>query len=135
MCQIAGCDGKAFARGLCAKHYTRQRRHGDAQTVKQRGRNGPPSAAMLKELFPDWSPRTLAAYTKAFERIGAAQQLTGSETMLTDAIAQATRPNGTINVARFSRLAEGVTLKVMLYGTNKDKGGEAARYSDNGGRS
>jgi hypothetical protein len=106
MCRIAGCDGKALARGLCAKHYSRQRRHGDVDTVKRRGRNGPPSAAMLKELFPDWSPRTLAAYTKAFEQLRAAQQLTGTETMLTDAIAQATRSNGTLNVSKFVRIAE-----------------------------
>lgn len=114
MCEIAGCDGKAFARGLCAKHYTRQRRHGHAQTVKRRGRSGPPSAAMLKELFPDWSPRTLAAYTKAFEQIRAAQQLTGSEAMLTDVIAQAKRPNGTLNVSKFVRIAEDKAVMTLL---------------------
>jgi len=60
---------------------------------------------MLKELFPDWSPRTLAAYTKAFEQIRAAQHLTGSEKILTDVIAQATRPRGTLNVSKFARIA------------------------------
>lgn len=105
MCQIAGCVGKAFALGLCAKHYTRQRRHGHAQTVRPRGRNGPPSAAMLKELFPHWSPRTLATYTKALEHLSTAQKPTGSETMVTEAIAQATRPRGTLNVSKFVRIA------------------------------
>lgn len=28
-CSVAGCERKHFARGMCQKHYTRARRHGE----------------------------------------------------------------------------------------------------------
>src|SRR5215467_5162060 len=33
-CKVAGCTNAAIARGLCAKHYMRQRRTGDPTSAK-----------------------------------------------------------------------------------------------------
>lgn len=32
MCGVYGCDTKSHAKGLCAMHYQRLRRHGDVRT-------------------------------------------------------------------------------------------------------
>src|SRR3989304_8091867 len=37
-CTVMQCDGQPAARGLCWKHYKRQRRHGSALTIKRRYR-------------------------------------------------------------------------------------------------
>jgi hypothetical protein len=37
-CSFPNCNSKAFARGLCVTHYTRQRRHGDAAATFKPGR-------------------------------------------------------------------------------------------------
>ena len=37
-CTVPDCQVPTFAKGLCAKHYTRQRRHGDPATVLPAGR-------------------------------------------------------------------------------------------------
>lgn len=37
-CTLPDCQGQAFAKGLCVKHYTRMRRHGDPATVMKAGR-------------------------------------------------------------------------------------------------
>jgi hypothetical protein len=39
-CTLPDCQGQAFAKGLCVKHYTRMRRHGDPATVIPAGRKG-----------------------------------------------------------------------------------------------
>jgi hypothetical protein len=50
MCVIDGCDAKPTAKGLCAKHYMRQRRRGSGAAVirqpprsrRDQSRKGPP---------------------------------------------------------------------------------------------
>jgi hypothetical protein len=37
MCKVTDCKNKPVAKGLCAKHYMRMRRTGDANTVRKRG--------------------------------------------------------------------------------------------------
>ena len=37
MCKISGCSTPAVAHGLCAKHYMRQRRHGDPTVTRPPG--------------------------------------------------------------------------------------------------
>jgi hypothetical protein len=37
-CTLPDCQGQAFAKGLCVKHYTRMRRHGDPAKVLPAGR-------------------------------------------------------------------------------------------------
>jgi hypothetical protein len=34
-CRIEGCEAKAVGKGLCWKHYQRQRRYGDPSVVHQ----------------------------------------------------------------------------------------------------
>src|SRR6516225_3162329 len=38
MCTIAGCRTQPIAKGLCAKHYMRQRRTGDPNQIGKAGR-------------------------------------------------------------------------------------------------
>jgi len=33
LCRIEGCEAKSVGKGLCFKHYQRQRRHGDPSVV------------------------------------------------------------------------------------------------------
>jgi transposase-like protein len=52
-CTIKGCANEAVARGLCAKHYMRQRRRGDPEAAFPPGRQPKPrpeaaEAAALK---------------------------------------------------------------------------------------
>jgi hypothetical protein len=60
---------------------------------------------MLKEHFKEFSPRTLAIYMKAFDQLMAVQALTGGDD-LAECIAECSRINGSINVAKFARLAK-----------------------------
>jgi hypothetical protein len=59
MCTIKGCKTKPVARGLCAKHYMRQRRTGDPATIRKSGRKLDAVADFMRR-STDWSPRTLA---------------------------------------------------------------------------
>jgi hypothetical protein len=78
-CKIEGCEGKAVAKGLCAKHYMRQRRSGDAETVKKAGRpvsfwgkyraDEADKVGFLREM----SPRTRAKYWKWIDFMGYAR--------------------------------------------------------------
>jgi hypothetical protein len=54
ICVIEGCEARATAKGLCAKHYMRTRRHGDPSQVKQRGA---PKNAQKAELRGMFDPR------------------------------------------------------------------------------
>jgi hypothetical protein len=63
MCEIKGCQGKARARGLCAKHYMRLLRQGDPEKLGRPGR--PPKHDPYTELANlvgagEWSRRTMA---------------------------------------------------------------------------
>jgi hypothetical protein len=41
-CKIKGCPNPAFGHGLCAKHYFRQRRHGDPAVTHKPGPKSEP---------------------------------------------------------------------------------------------
>jgi hypothetical protein len=102
MCSIDGCDAKPVAKGLCAKHYMRTRRHGSA-AVKHK--TGPKPGTKVdsdldKSLFPEWSPRTIARYTEAERAMRSVPEEKRKE-----AILAATRPNGSLNVSALYRLA------------------------------
>jgi hypothetical protein len=98
MCSIDGCEGKAIARGLCPKHYARQRRNGDPATVCKAGRPRSNSVASIEATFPEWSPRTRARYKRACLLLARTPQLR-------EVIERATRPNGSINVSRLLEMA------------------------------
>jgi hypothetical protein len=108
MCKIDGCDAKPLARELCAKHYMRWRRTGDATKVR------PPGAprkggfnAYARELFPSYSKRTLARYIAATKTLNA----TGGPDAVKDAVLKASRPNGSLNIAAYERWADSALLK------------------------
>jgi hypothetical protein len=68
MCEIKGCQGKARARGLCAKHYMRLLRQGDPEKLGRPGR--PPKHDPYTEMANlvgagEWSRRTMARYAEA----------------------------------------------------------------------
>jgi hypothetical protein len=54
-CWVAGCGSKAFAKGLCQRHYTRLRKSGDPEKVGTRGRPRDATKAGARETFRHWS--------------------------------------------------------------------------------
>jgi hypothetical protein len=67
-CQVHGCNHAAIAKGLCRKHYMRQRRTGDPNKRRWAGRPREARQSML-ELFR--SERTARRYTAAMEALRA----------------------------------------------------------------
>jgi hypothetical protein len=102
MCKIAGCQSKAVAQGLCAKHYMRKRRTGNPTKTGKPGRPREQNVytAVVKELWaPDASARTQARLAEAF-RIsdGCSPKARG------EVLESCTRPSGSINASRFLEL-------------------------------
>jgi hypothetical protein len=110
MCSIDGCDAKPVAKGLCAKHYMRTRRHGSAAVKHKTGpKSGTkPDLDLNRSLFPGWSPRSVARYTQAMRAMSFAPEEKRKE-----AILAATRPNGSLNVSELYRLA---VILLAVYG-------------------
>jgi hypothetical protein len=102
MCKIEGCNAEATAKGLCAKHYMRARRHGDANTVQKRGAKLNPSKDIQRKIMSqiDWSPRTFERWWLA---MSIAWKSAASEEERTQIILNATRPNGSVNVSKLVR--------------------------------
>ena len=100
MCSIKGCCGQSVAHGLCQKHYMRLRRCGDPNRVGKRGPKRPQWQQGFRAMFPNYSPRTQARQITAFKLLSAL----GSEAH-NPAVAQATRPNGSLNVSKLLNIA------------------------------
>jgi hypothetical protein len=98
MCSIDGCYAKAVAKGLCAKHYMRQRRNGDPEKVCKAGRRQSELSAQAKWVFPNASPTTRARWK-------AAMKLLGGDPEAGEVVRRATRPNGSVNVSRMLEMA------------------------------
>ena len=99
MCSIKTCCGQSVAHGLCQKHYMRLRRCGDPNRVGKRGpsgRNGSKGFAHVPKL----QPAHPGAPITAFKLLSAL----GSEAH-NAAVAQATRPNGSLNVSKLLNIA------------------------------
>jgi hypothetical protein len=100
ICTIDGCESVATAKGLCAKHYMRLRRTGDA------GKTQKPWANHTKRIdhpFPrafmrdySWSLRT---YQRMFEAIRYSEAA-GDHEMIIEK--HCTWPNGKVNVSTAS---------------------------------
>jgi hypothetical protein len=108
MCLIHGCDAPAVAKGLCAKHYARQRRNGDAMKTAKRGPKPDPLAVVAATQFKDWSPRTRATYVEACRRFHEVAKRAGDanpDERLQKATERITRPNGTFSVAKLNQLS------------------------------
>jgi hypothetical protein len=94
---FAGCQAKAVAKGLCAKHYMRLRRHGDPAKVNARGRRDGDAAA--RKMMSELSDRSYARFQRG---LGLLRLF---ELDAAPVIAKCTRPNGAVNCAMFERLA------------------------------
>ena len=107
MCSIEDCQATPVAGGLCAKHYMRLRRTGDAMKTGQSGRpsRGGLDAKLhikLRRMFPDWSKQTQYRYIRAYRTLTACE----GEAAAKAAVSASTRPNGGVNVSAFERQAE-----------------------------
>jgi hypothetical protein len=60
MCRIEGCDAKPVAKGLCAKHYMRQRRQGSPDKVGKPGRPCSPLLECLREEQREWERKRVS---------------------------------------------------------------------------
>src|SRR5262245_59404889 len=99
MCQISGCKAKAVAKGLCAKHYMRARRTGDAETSPRKaGRKPDLIVSLHRETMKSvcWSPRTFSRWMEAMKGMAA---LGLSAKARQELIQKATRPAGSVNVS------------------------------------
>jgi hypothetical protein len=104
MCSIEGCDGKAIAKGLCAKHYMRLRRTGDPGSERKRGRprDQDEMLAMTRTMFKEFSPRTIARHVRASRLLFAVLDGKTHEEIIKSCI----RPSGSFNFSKLLRLAE-----------------------------
>jgi hypothetical protein len=103
MCRIEGCDAKPVAKGLCPKHYMRERRHGSVDEVRKSGRPRDQVLDLYRSLFREWSPRTLARYKRTMDILNG---LKLAEVEIKAFIINHTRPNGTLKVSTMLMLAE-----------------------------
>jgi hypothetical protein len=108
LCNINGCDARVVAKGLCAKHYMRARRHGSPDKKHKPGPKRREYRQMFRPMLGEWSPRTQARWLLA-------QKLVPSKE-LQKLIKRASRPNGSLNV---SRLLEMAAVRFVL--KNKDR--------------
>jgi hypothetical protein len=109
MCRIKKCKGKVFAKGLCVKHYTRERRHGDPMQVSKLGRPPLPITQLIKQfgLDAEWSPRTIARYRKAMQLLNDSFERDAAAIIRKEAI----RSNGKINVCKLLDLTERILAR------------------------
>ena len=100
MCKIEGCQSKPVAKDLCAKHYMRERRTGDASKTRKPGRKPDPYLTGMRAIMgADFGSRG------TFSRYVSAMRLLNDEATMVRVINAATRPNGSINVAKLHEMA------------------------------
>jgi hypothetical protein len=112
-CSIDNCDKPTVAKGLCRTHYMRLRRAGDPNTVRKAGRPEDYLKAEFRLPFQNcgWSPRTFERYWTAYRRLDTLRGWQGvaendPQSPFRRALTICTLPNGNVNVAKFSQLAE-----------------------------
>jgi hypothetical protein len=111
MCSIKDCNKPALAKGLCHTHYMRHRRTGNPNGMRKAGRKPDPLKATLRPLFSEYSERTLARYCNAVRRlqalgVGQGIDVNDPNSPYIKALKICTRPNGSVNVARLSQMAD-----------------------------
>jgi hypothetical protein len=104
MCTIKGCNDKAIAKGLCARHYMRLRRTGNANSARKRGRPQVPPRIEVEVMRQgsNLSKRSLARYNRALKFI---DLLEDPETR-TALLKAAARPSGFMSFSKLLELAE-----------------------------
>jgi hypothetical protein len=128
ICSIKNCGKPSAAHGLCAKHYMRQRRHGDPSVKHKPGPKPRPVVDMAtamnlvandvsllpklgRALYSDsWSPRTISDWEKAMTILQSLREEHGVATVLIIEAAQFR--NGKVNVSRLLELAQDLWLKL-----------------------
>lgn len=117
ICTVDGCDEIARAKGLCARHYTRLNRHGDAAVVNTRGRRRKEIHAMVQQLLRHKPDRASARFQTGLNIL---IEIVGPDGY--DAAVRAcTRPNGTVNKAQLRRMA-GEVIHLWLQRFRKSTG-------------
>ena len=104
-CTFPDCPAPAVAKGLCGKHNMRLRRHGDPATVNRAGRKD--GDRQIRELMSELSDRSYARYMRGLRLL---------QTFELDAkpvIASCTRPNGSMNWAKFEQIAESMAAMAL----------------------
>ena len=104
-CTFPNCQARAVAKGLCAKHAMRLRRHGDPAKVHRAGRKD--GDADVRELMRELSDRSYARYMRGL------RLLSLFELDVAPVIKQCTRPNGSMNWAKFEQLAESLVTMAL----------------------
>jgi hypothetical protein len=104
-CTFPDCQAPAVAKGLCAKHNMRLRRHGDPAKVNARGRRD--GDAAVRELMSELSDRSYARFQRG---LGLLRLF---ELDAAPVIAKCTRPNGSVNWAMFERAAEDLAAMAL----------------------
>jgi hypothetical protein len=93
MCKIDGCDRAPIAKALCAKHYMRLHRNGDANLVRKPGPKRSKSAL-----------RERSAQVRFDQALRLLRSVVGEEEAA-QAIKAATRPNGSVRVSKLLGIA------------------------------
>jgi hypothetical protein len=97
-CTFPDCQARAVAKGLCAKHTMRLRRHGDPAKVNRAGRKR--GDRQIRELMSELSDRSYARYRRGL------RLLRLFDLDVEPVIKACGRPNGSMNWALFERIAE-----------------------------
>lgn len=101
ICKIEGCGSPVTAKGLCARHYMRTRRHGDAAVLKKRGPAHDAGRAATYAMMKPISPRSFARFWGALRKLERAGATEAAKKQL---IAEATSKNGIFSISTFAAL-------------------------------
>jgi hypothetical protein len=102
MCDVKDCPNNSVAKGLCAKHYMRQRRSGDPNKVRKRG---PASKRPMGVSARTWSRFTHAGLL--FEAMGYSYE------DFKRAMDWAKRRDGSFNVSKLFEEAERLKRDIL----------------------
>ena len=100
ICTVDDCLDPVLARGLCAKHYRRLRRHGDTATVKPAGRPRDPVWDAFRAMLGNVSStQTIARHITAARLEGWLTRALGTERVAATLMMVPTRRKGTYSVS------------------------------------
>jgi hypothetical protein len=98
-CKVEECAAEAVAKGLCSKHYMRERRHGSADTVHKCGRKPDEARALAARYLDSISPRSFTRYWQAMKIL----RFCGEDTQ--EAIKEASNSYGSVNKSHLYEIA------------------------------
>jgi hypothetical protein len=111
-CKIENCEIKVFAKGYCAKHYFRNRRHGDANARKKGRKPDVKKSIVLSAANFDVSERTKQKFWN-FIKICSKINLDAQKI-----ISDNTRPNGSLSFSRLESIAKSAAAAQISEGKN-----------------